>query len=38
MSKSKETLNKQALDELMVVIRRNTQQSACIDNFEKLLY
>lgn len=38
MSKSKETLNKQALDELMVVIRRNTQHSACIDNFEKLLY
>ena len=38
MSKSKETLNKQALDDLMVVIRRNTQHSACIDNFEKLLY
>ena len=38
MSKSKETLNKKALDELMVVIRRNTQHSACIDNFEKLLY
>ena len=38
MSKSKETLNKQALDELMVVIRRNTQHSACIDNFENLLY
>lgn len=38
MSKSKETLNKQALDELMVAIRRNTQHSACIDNFEKLLY
>lgn len=38
MSKSKETLNKQALDGLMVVIRRNTQHSACIDNFEKLLY
>ena len=38
MSKSKETLNKQAIDELMVVIRRNTQHSACIDNFEKLLY
>ena len=38
MSKSKETLNKKALDELMVVIRRNTQHSACIDNFENLLY
>ena len=38
MSKSKETLNRQALDELMVVIRRNAQHSACIDNFEKLLY
>ena len=38
MSKSKEALNKQALDGLMVVIRRNTQHSACIDNFEKLLY
>lgn len=38
MSKIKETLNKQALDELMVVIRRNAQHSACIDNFEKLLY
>ena len=38
MSKSKEILNRQALDELMVVIRRNAQHSACIDNFEKLLY
>ena len=38
MSKSKETLNKQALDELMVVINRNAQHSECIDNFEKLLY
>ncbi len=38
MSKIRETLNKQALDELMVAIRRNAQHSACIDNFEKLLY
>lgn len=37
MSKIKETLNETALNELMVVIRKNTQPSNCIDNFETLL-
>ena len=37
MSKVKEKLNDTALNELMVVIRKNTQPSNCIDNFETLL-
>lgn len=38
MSNSKEKLNETALKELMLVIRRNSQDSACITNFENLLY
>lgn len=38
MSKLKEELNDIALNELMVVIRRNSQDSACIQNFENLLH
>ena len=37
MSKPKEKLNETALNELMVVIRRNSEESACIKNFECLL-
>jgi hypothetical protein len=37
MSKVKEKLNEQARNELMTVIRKNTQHSPCIDNFENLL-
>ncbi len=37
MSKVNDELKHTALDELMVVIKRNTQHSACIDNFECLL-
>ena len=38
MSKQKEKLNETALKELMVVIRRNSQESLCITNFENLLH
>lgn len=38
MSKQKEKLNETALKELMVVIRRNSQESPCITNFENLLH
>ena len=38
MSKQKEILNETALKELMVVIRRNSQESPCITNFENLLH
>ena len=38
MSKQKEKLNETALKELMVVIRRNSQDSPCITNFENLLH
>jgi hypothetical protein len=38
MSKTKEKLNETALKELMVVIRRNSQESPCITNFENLLH
>ena len=38
MSKLKEKLNETALKELMVVIRRNSQESPCITNFENLLH
>ena len=38
MSNSKEKLNETALNELMLVIRRNSQDSACITNFENLLH
>lgn len=38
MSKTKEKLNETALNELMVVIRRNSQESPCITNFENLLH
>ena len=38
MSKQKEILNETALKELIVVIRRNSQESPCITNFENLLH
>ena len=38
MSKQKEKLNEIALKELMIVIRRNSQESPCITNFENLLH
>lgn len=38
MSNYKEKLNETALNELMVVIRRNSQESPCIENFENLLH
>ena len=38
MSKLNEKLNETALNELMVVIRRNSQESPCITNFENLLH
>lgn len=38
MSKHIEKINQTALSELLVVIRRNSQFSACITNFENLLF
>lgn len=37
MSKQKEKINETGLQELMVSIRRNSQESPCITNFEQLL-
>ena len=38
MSRHSEKINETALSELLVVIRRNSQFSACITNFENLLH
>ena len=38
MSELKKKINETALNELMVSIRRNAKDSACIKNFEDLLH